>query len=803
MTADGTTDPGHRLGLRRAPRQMRRALVMLCLGCLAMLVPFVAGPAALWLLGLVVAAAGVLQMLQGFDQPDGTLRRSSFYSGGMSVGIGGLLLISPTLVASGLTLLLAGSFILDGCSQLLTAWRNRAESGWMVMATYGSANVLIGMLTALQWPLSGAQAIGIYVGLRILSTGWTMLAAPPVTKVEPPLEWTSHPDSRLRLSPHPELTKMVAAVNAEEEARRAIDRYWQLTFLLTFLAIHAGRMDADWTLVGLISPLVAVIGDIVYALVLALGIVTPIHLAWRRLTRRLERRAWASLLPRLNRGRRLGPGWQVVKIWVLTRLRFAMRVRRAYTSPAAALRRGLQVGLPLTAILVAVNPIWGMSWFFNTETWAAGVWEKWVEYRVDPWRQAMVQAVRDLRPQAAADSDLIEVMPKGVAAAVDFSFLVIGDPGEGDSSQHSLKDQYLRLGMRPDVKFMVVSSDVIYPDGAMKDYEFKFYLPFKGFEKPIYAIPGNHDWYDCLEGFNATFLEPDAARAAMRARIAADHRLTTTTERGIDALIAEAGRLRQQYGVKSGGQLAPYFDIQSSRFALIAVDTGVLRTVDDDRLERALDRSRGKFRMVILGHPLYVAGHYDGVKEEIFAKIHGLLREHEVELVMAGDTHDFEYYREQYESHGKIQAMHHFVNGGGGAYLSTGTALDWPKSPPVPDCAYYPRTDALIAKLDSQTPGWKLPLWWWVKRIGAWPSSPEAMAGAFDFNRAPFFQSFVEVRVEGASNRVRIIPYGVHGPLRWQDLQCLGAVVPAGQTAHGFAEFVFPLPVISNRSRPG
>jgi uncharacterized membrane protein HdeD (DUF308 family) len=123
-----------------------------------MLVPFVAGPAALWLLGLVVATAGVLQMLQGFDQPDGTLRRSSFYGGGMSVGIGGLLLISPTLVASGLALLLAGSFILDGCSQLLSAWRNRAEPGWMVMATYGSGNVLIGMLTALQWPLSGAVA---------------------------------------------------------------------------------------------------------------------------------------------------------------------------------------------------------------------------------------------------------------------------------------------------------------------------------------------------------------------------------------------------------------------------------------------------------------------------------------------------------------------------------------------------------------------------------------------------------------------------------------------------------------------
>ena len=54
-----------------------------------------------------------------------------------------------------------------------------------------------------------------------------------------------------------------------------------------------------------------------------------------------------------------------------------------------------------------------------------------------------------------------------------------------------------------------MSSDVIYPAGAMQDYEANFYLPFQGFAKPIYAIPGNHDWFDALEGFNANFLEAE------------------------------------------------------------------------------------------------------------------------------------------------------------------------------------------------------------------------------------------------------------------------------------------------------
>ena len=140
--------------------------------------------------------------------------------------------------------------------------------------------------------------------------------------------------------------------------------------------------------------------------------------------------------------------------------------------------------------------------------------------------------------------------------------------------------------------------------------------------------------------------------------------------------------------------------------------------------------------------------------------------------------------------------MHHFVNGGGGAYLSIGTRSTGPRKPPVADCAFYPRTDAVIAKLDAQTPAWKWPLWFWVKRLGAWPSSAEALAAAFDFNRAPFFQSFVEVRVEGSANVVRLLPYGASGRLRWRDLQVYGQVIPDGEDDQGLVEFRIPLPVV-------
>jgi hypothetical protein len=38
---------------------------------------------------------------------------------------------------------------------------------------------------------------------------------------------------------------------------------------------------------------------------------------------------------------------------------------------------------------------------------------------------------------------------------------------------------------------MGLDRSALYPVGAMKDYEAKFWLPFKGTGKPMYAIPAD------------------------------------------------------------------------------------------------------------------------------------------------------------------------------------------------------------------------------------------------------------------------------------------------------------------------
>ena len=65
----------------------------------------------------------------------------------------------------------------------------------------------------------------------------------------------------------------------------------------------------------------------------------------------------------------------------------------------------------------------------------------------------MVDAVRSA--YGGASDDMFRVSPTGIDSG-DFSFIVIGDTGEGDASQHILRDSYLELGQRADIKFLVV-----------------------------------------------------------------------------------------------------------------------------------------------------------------------------------------------------------------------------------------------------------------------------------------------------------------------------------------------------------
>jgi uncharacterized membrane protein HdeD (DUF308 family) len=751
-------------------------------GALILLAPFRAAEQPLLRVGVLLGIAGAVELLHGLRLADAAALRRTLAGGAITILMALAVVNAPYLAGTAIVVVLGGSFVIDAIGYVSVA--RRAAPGrerWLAVAAAAGDSVVAAFLLATQhlsvtWLVTGASA------LRALGIAWHIA----VSRAPAPKDAVRTVIDDLGIADRPEAVALEAEVTADEHARAPSDRRWVTAFVLTLFAIHIARMQADGSLLGFIAPAVAVLGDMMLAMLVVLMIVVPAVVSFRTSTRWLERRAWhwSLAVGRLDHGWR----YRLVRGWLRYRLRIAIRLREARYSTTAAIRRSLATGLPIAAIVAATVPIWGMSWFFDTENWASGLWNSWAESRTDEWREAMVKAVVS---RGNAGSTPFLVSP-ALSLEGDFAFIVIGDTGEGDASQHVLRDQLLSVAARNDVRFVVISSDVVYPNGAMIDYEAKFWLPFKGVTKPVYAIPGNHDWYDGLDAFVATFLDADSARTAMHARADAELRVSSTTSERVEALIAEAARLRREYDVPTGYQRAPFFELQTDRFALVAIDTGIVKRIDPVQwawLESALGRAAGKLTMAVVGHPFYAGGYDMTIDNEAFARLKRLLVSHHVALMMAGDTHDLEYYL---ESPANAAPAHYVVNGGGGAYMSFGTALAWPAEPATGTWAFYPDRRAVVDKIESRSPRWKRPAWWWTDAFGAWPFSPEWMSAAFDYNVAPFFQSFIEVRVEPSQHRLRLLPYGVHGRLRWRDLAHSAGLPPPGAVSDAEVEWIVP-----------
>jgi uncharacterized membrane protein HdeD (DUF308 family) len=768
--------------------------ILLVLGGVAVVAPFISSVWGLVIVGLALVAAGGAEIVQA--QRSGAKSISAYRTGVFTLVAGIVVSFESNFVFSGLMAVTALVIGVDGALTIGRTIRKAPKRGRFWGLFNGLANIAV---AAAVWSLrdqAGPLAFGLLMAVRIAAAGWAAVFAPARSAADAlePID-DQHPDPSLGLEPNPVIGFLHRQAIDDADVREPVEAYWSVMLVVTFFAIHIGRLDSEWTWLGMISPAVATAGDVILSMVLTLVVLLPLERLWRTVTRPFERVVWQRMLEDESPVAELPPSERAARWWAENRMRRLVSRDLENNTLSGALRQAVRAGLPLTAVVIAVNPIWGFSWYFNSENWATGVWQKITEARTDVWRAAMIDGIVASAGASTPEAPgLFDVSPPGLPRDGDFSFLVIGDPGEGDPSQHALRDQILTVARQDEAKFLVIASDVVYPNGEARDYEAKFYLPFKGVSKPIYAIPGNHDWFNALDGFAANLMRPDSAQAALTARANADLRFSSTTEGRILRLISDAARLRQYYGIQAGLQRAPFFELHTERFSLVAVDTGILKSVDDRELawlRAALDRSKGTFTLAILGHPVYAAGRYQAEGLASFRAVHDLLKAHGVPMVIAGDTHDFEYYREPGAAGGG--ATHHFVDGGGGAYLSIGTALGFPDTPALADYAYYPRTDAMSAKLDAETPPWKRPVWWWVRRFGAWPFVAETLSAIFDFNRAPFFQSFVEVRVEPSANRVRVLLYGVDGPLRWRDLDTGGAPRPSETTTDDAVEIVVPM----------
>ena len=201
------------------------------------------------------------------------------------------LINAPFVAAEALRYLVAGWFAIDAVRCALAHASARSDSSdrslrgrrgcWQCGRGAGApARARAGSLT---WVVAIAGALRIPASP---GTSWRRRSTPTAEADETVV-------SELGLADQPEAVEHRRGSRSLRAGTRApIDRGWTLAFIVTLFAIHAGRMSVDATLLGLVSPAVAVLGDMLIAVLITLLVINPAHLLWRGPTRWIERRVW-------------------------------------------------------------------------------------------------------------------------------------------------------------------------------------------------------------------------------------------------------------------------------------------------------------------------------------------------------------------------------------------------------------------------------------------------------------------------------------------------------------------------------
>jgi hypothetical protein len=249
----------------------------------------------------------------------------------------------------------------------------------------------------------------------------------------------------------------------------------------------------------------------------------------------------------------------------------------------------------------------------------------------------------------------------------------IADVGDGFESTYTLA--YLLAQDNLDVRqagrlrhgeVLIMGGDQCYPQATREEYKKKLLTPYnwaftvKNPDRKLFAIPGNHDWYDGLASFDSLF-------CSSRDR----------SSKGNVIGGWQCQQHRSYWAVKM-----PYnwwlwgADIQFSKY-LDASQVSYFETV-------AAQMGPRDNLIICLAEPSWLLADFSGEdEEENFFKITTIARKHGVRIcaVIAGDWHHYaRYFAHELD-------IHFITSGGGGAFLhpthvlKNAISVRWPERP--------------------------------------------------------------------------------------------------------------------------
>ncbi len=248
----------------------------------------------------------------------------------------------------------------------------------------------------------------------------------------------------------------------------------------------------------------------------------------------------------------------------------------------------------------------------------------------------------------------------GLKQEKSFRFLLLGDTREGDTSQYALRP--FLVALKPD--FLIINGDIAYPAGRDSDYKEGFFQPNSGLNLPIWATPGNHEYYSPNGGWE--FFETFCSNT--------DH-----------------NDLWKTHKLKYVQQPGSFWELTDPTgvfpFSVIGLDTGKKGGLDGDTTQLAwfekrlmLAEADGRKVLVLFHIPALTAGETVSTAKGVrLVTLHGLLAKFDcVHAVVCGHVHNYQRYTPQQfrkfldayspDTAAEHRSLpHYFICGSGGA----------------------------------------------------------------------------------------------------------------------------------------
>lgn len=147
-------------------------ILLLLVGLAAMAAPLMAGVSVAMMVGAMLLVGGIAKLIFSFKVG---LDIWSILFAALTIMMGVYMLMSPGAALGALTIFLAVYLIVSGFSEIMISYQARPAkgAGWAMFS--GFLSIVLGGLIWSQFPLSGAWAIGILLGVRLFFSGMTLI----------------------------------------------------------------------------------------------------------------------------------------------------------------------------------------------------------------------------------------------------------------------------------------------------------------------------------------------------------------------------------------------------------------------------------------------------------------------------------------------------------------------------------------------------------------------------------------------------------------------------------------------------